>query len=126
MNLLYQEILFQKLKTRPNRKFIRRLQNLVDKKRELTFKEFVDFGRYIPRENFVVNYNIINESLHPDCTYIIVYLGGLYIQALKDNTFYVKTEEGDFNSEELLRVEKYYWINKVREIAGYHSLNKEI
>jgi len=53
MNIIFKEILFQKLKTKPNRKFIRRLQTYVDKTDEMTLHDFQSFGRFIPRERFL-------------------------------------------------------------------------
>ena len=43
MNIIFKEILYQKLKSKPNRKFIRRLQNYVDKTDEMTLKDFQSF-----------------------------------------------------------------------------------
>ncbi len=53
MNIIFKEILYQKLKSKPNRKFIRRLQTYVDSTDEMTLEDFQSFGRFIPRERFM-------------------------------------------------------------------------
>lgn len=137
MNIIFKEILFQKLKTKPNRKFIRRLQTYVDKTDEMTLDDFQSFGRFIPRERFLdsqteflakiinSNYTSIYSSEEPhflrdDCTDVVVYLGGLYIQALKNNTFYKQVGEDSVQSDNIKDVEEFYW---EKHVSKYKKLN---
>jgi hypothetical protein len=61
-----------------------------------TIEEFINTGRIVPRGTFNTRYP--KENLHVDCTDVVVYAGGNYIQMLKtkgfmiDNRVYVKLE----------------------------------
>ena len=112
MNIIFKEILYQKLKSKPNRKFIRRLQNYVDKTDEMTLEDFQSFGRFIPRERFMSDIHhayAFKDALRDDCTDVVVYVGGLYIQALKNNIFYVQVGSDSVQSDDIKHVEEFYW-----------------
>ena len=61
-----------------------------------TKEKFIDTGRIVPRVPFENQFP--EENLHMDCTDVVVYAGGNYIQMLKtkgfmiDNHVYVKLE----------------------------------
>lgn len=61
-----------------------------------TKEEFINTGRIVPRSMF--NNTYPQENLHVDCTDVVVYAGGNYIQMLKtkgfmiENHVYVKLE----------------------------------
>ena len=125
MNIIYKEILFQKLKTEPNRKFIRRLQNYVDKTDEMTLDDFQSFGRFIPRGRFLdsqtgLRAKKMNSFLLYECSDVVVYVGGFYIQALKDNTFYKRLGDDSIQSDNIKEVEEFYWD---KHVSKYKKLN---
>lgn len=49
--------------------------------------EFIDTGRFIPRNSFLEKRP--NEVLLDDCSDVVEYEGGHYIQVLADGTFYL-------------------------------------
>ena len=129
MNIIFKEILFQKLKEKPNRKFIRRLQNYVDNTDEMTLEDFQSFGRFMSRWKFLDEIMILSEFrsknlnqriLLPDCSDVLVYLDGFYIQVLKDNTFYKRIGDEEMQSKDITEVEEFYW-NK--HVYKYKQIN---
>ena len=70
----------------------------------VTLASWVDTGRFTPLERFKLKYP--NAILHDDCCDIVVYRGGLYIQALKDNSFFVAPNA---NSMVLDDMELHVW-----------------
>jgi hypothetical protein len=49
--------------------------------------KIIDSGRFIPRNAFLKNNP--NEVLHNDCTDVVLYYDGSFIQLLKTGEFYV-------------------------------------
>lgn len=70
----------------------------------ITFNEWQDTGRFMERELFEENNP--KENLHFDCTDIVYYLGGAYIQVLKTGDFFIDTKTSSKNLED---VEKALW-----------------
>ena len=79
---------------------IKALSKLCDKK-ELTFKEWRDSGRFMDRRMFEAEHGKI--GLNQRCTDVIVYFGDIYIQALKGDTFFISP---DFNVDKLAVAEE--------------------
>ena len=52
--------------------------------------KIIDSGRFIPRNAFLKNNP--NEVLHNDCTDVVHYYDGSYIQLLKTGEFYVSED----------------------------------
>jgi hypothetical protein len=72
------------------------------------FIEFVDTGMFIPRKDFLLKRP--NEVLLNDCTDLVHFEGGHYIQVLKDGTFYLD----EYNqSKELDEVELVLYSRKI-------------
>ncbi len=72
--------------------------------------EFIDTGRFIPRPDFVAKRP--NELLLDDCSDVIQYEGGHYIQVLGEATFYLD----EFNSSKVLdEVELILYTRKIEE-----------
>jgi len=63
-------------------------------------EKFIDSGRFMCRELFVDKNP--NENLHDDCTDVVHYSGGAYIQVLKSGIFYL---DDSFSSRSLDEVE---------------------
>jgi hypothetical protein len=59
----------------------------VNDKGSMTFNEWQESGRFIDRKSFET-YNP-NENLHVDCSDVVMYLGGVYIQLLKSGEFFL-------------------------------------
>ena len=72
------------------------------------FIEFVDSGKFITRKDFLSKRP--NEVLLNDCTDLINYESGHYIQVLKDDTFYLDELN---QSKELDEVELILYSRKI-------------
>ena len=92
MNLITQEILSEKMRHNPDPLYIRTLQRLQDKE-YLTEEDFIKTGRILSTNKFKERVSI--STLNPNCTDIILYVGGFYIQVLKDGTFYLEMGDAD-------------------------------
>ena len=62
--------------------------------------KFIDSGRFIPRAVFIDKNP--NEQVLDDCTDVVQYEGGAYIQVLKSGVFYL---DESFSSRSLDEVE---------------------
>lgn len=67
----------------------------------LTFDDFTETGRFVDRHTFESGNP--NVQLHPECTDVIVYLCGFYIQSLKGNVFFISMKETAQESDEIDR-----------------------
>jgi hypothetical protein len=72
--------------------------------------EFIDTGRFTPRNSFLEKRP--NEVLLDDCSDVIEYKGGHYIQVLEDGTFFL--DELNF-SKVLDEVELILYTRKIEE-----------
>jgi len=72
------------------------------------FIEFVDSGKFITRKDFLSTRP--NEALINDCTDLVQYEGGHYIQVLEDGTFYLDELN---QSKELDEVELVLYSRKI-------------
>jgi len=67
----------------------------------LTLEDFSETGRFVDRQTFARdNPNVV---LHPECTDVIVYLCGFYIQSLKGSVFFISMKETAHESDEIDR-----------------------
>jgi hypothetical protein len=85
MEAISQEILKEKSKTYPDISYIQRLQILMDKmmhNRRFELEDFMFTARSIDRDDFEREYFMIR--LQKECTTIIMFMGGNYIQQLGD------------------------------------------
>ncbi len=119
MELLKKEILAEKLREKPNTRFIQRLQVIADKGTQLTFNDFDSLGRFEPREAFIERDNLSNDILHKDCKDVVRYIDKYYVQALKDNTFYVGVKGGvtdGYKFAQLSEAVRFLWDNGVSKL----------
>lgn len=79
MEAISKEILKEKLKTYPDTIYIQRLQRLMDNKR-IELEDFMSTARIIDRKDFEKEYFMIR--LQKECTTIILFAFGQYIQML--------------------------------------------
>lgn len=79
MEAISKEILKEKSKTYPDRLYIQRLQRLMDNKR-IELEDFISTARIIDRKDFEQEYFMIR--LQKECTTIILFAFGQYIQQL--------------------------------------------
>lgn len=70
----------------------------------MTKEEFKNSGRFIYRDSFLEKNP--NTILNPDCTDVVEYQSGAFIQLLKSGLFYL---EDDFSSKSLDEVEDRLW-----------------
>jgi len=89
----------------------------------LRFEDFSETGRFIDSHTFSTrNPSVV---LHPECTDVIIYLCGFYIQSLKGNLFFISmketSQESDeidrwtFSNEQLDEVEKVLWNSRANK-----------
>jgi len=83
MEAISQEIIKEKLKTYPDTIYIQRLQRLMDNvmyNKRFELEDFISTARNISREDFVKEYFM--TRLQKECTSIILFAFGQYIQML--------------------------------------------
>lgn len=73
----------------------------------ITFDEWMETGRFCDRRDF--EQDNPDENLHVDCTDVVIYYGGAYIQMLKSGYFCISSGS---KSMKLHDVEKALWQNK--------------
>lgn len=91
--------------------------------------DFSKTGRFFTREDFEKMFNT-TPPLNHECTDVILYWGGFYIECLKDNTFYVdirdkKTGETTLmiNCNLLDFVESILWETQVKKLMNKSDSN---
>lgn len=67
----------------------------------LTLEDFSETGRFVDRRTFESDNPTI--QLHPECTDVIVYMCGFYIQSLKGSVFFISVKEDAQESDEIDR-----------------------
>jgi len=102
---------------KPDQLHVSMLRSIKDGAK-LTLDEFRKSGRFVGKLNVDLPKN---SKLHPDCSEIIVYLCGFYIQVMKDGTFMaiadMDTNESDEidkwtrTTESLEDAESFLWMN---------------
>ena len=73
----------------------------------VSFTQWIDSGRFIERDRFLGMRP--DENLHVDCTDVVLYSGGEYIQLLKTGAFYL---DPSTQSHKLKDVEVVLWDKK--------------
>lgn len=84
MNLIKQEIKLEKAKLKPDLHYLKLLKS-IESMDKLEFEVFSNTGRITPFDVFR-NENP-NAKLHRECTDVVRYLGGFYIQMLKSGKY---------------------------------------
>lgn len=70
----------------------------------ITYDEWQDSGRFVDRKSFEAHNP--DENLHVDCTDIVMYFGGIYIQLLKSGEFFLDSK---VSGKTLDAIEKNLW-----------------
>lgn len=84
MNLIKQEIKIESAKEKPDFYYLKMLKSL-ESKDEIAFEMFSNTGRIIPADVF--HKNNPKSKINPECTDVIRYLGGFFIQMLKSGRY---------------------------------------
>lgn len=84
MNFIKQEIEIENAKTKPDLYYLKALKN-IQSKGKMDFEAFSNTGRIIPVEVFKTENP--NAKINLNCTDIVRYLGGFYIQMLKSGKY---------------------------------------
>lgn len=103
MGLIKQHLTKEGLKDKKDTHLLNSL-NRVNKRGTITFDEWKESGRFTNRDSF--DKDNPEETLHVDCTDVVVYYGGVYIQVMKTGDFYISPEE---SSRKLDDMEKILW-----------------
>lgn len=105
-SIYLKEATAEKLRPKADHNYIRRMQQFADKEKEFTISVFKDTGRLLNRIDFVNNFNF--EVLNDDTKNVMTYIGGAYIELLKDGTWYTH----DKQDKDINVVEKFIFKNK--------------
>jgi hypothetical protein len=87
MNIIKNAIQSEQAKNKPDNYYLKVLNKLVTKN-EVTFEDFSNTGKIIPLEVFKKHYS--GSDIHSECTDVVVYLCGFYIQMLKSGKYIYK------------------------------------
>jgi hypothetical protein len=109
-SIFLKEATAEKLRPKADHNYIRRMQQYADKEKEFNLSVFKDTGRLMTRPDFVSNFQF--EVLHDDTKSIMAYIGGAYIELLKDGTWYTH----DKQDKDINKVEQYIFDNKFIKI----------
>jgi hypothetical protein len=96
MSRLNKILIEEKTSGLANNRSIQIIQQAIDKKDKITFKDFIDSGVFIPSK-----LDFFGE--------VVRYMGGFYIFFDKD--YYAKNGNDTFHSDSLKDVEKWLWDN---------------
>ena len=83
----------------------------VKERKKFTYNSWVDTGRFTPLDRWKKNNPTV--KLNAACHDIVVYHGGLFIQVLKDDMFYVDKNN---TSTKLKEMEQYLWEQNKNQI----------
>jgi len=92
---LKQEIIKEKMQIKPDWLYINTLEKM--KGGEYNAETFASTGRFMPKHIFLSQRP--NAPLHKDCTDIVRYVGGFYIQALKSGRFIFELNDSEQSDE---------------------------
>jgi len=95
---------------KPDIYIVRKLEAILGKG-VITMKEWIDTGRFYDRESYLLR----NPSrlMASTCTDVIEYAGGVVIEALKNDKFYVSPKTLALFTDSLTEAEEYSWeLNK--------------
>lgn len=112
MGLIKQHLLKESEKEKKDNHYLNQL-NKVNSRGTITFDEWKESGRFIGRYAFMDENP--DENLHVDCTDIVEYYGGVYIQVLKGGEFYLEPKK---SSKSLDEVEKMLWSKECEKFWG--------
>jgi len=102
--VLLREVLDEKMRTKPDTHYIQRLQKAVDSETEFTLSVFKDTGRLMWVNQFDADYP--DQTIHEDCTDVMVYIGGLNIQMLKSGAWFLYLGQDEYYNDEIFPLEK--------------------
>jgi hypothetical protein len=116
-SLISREIMFQKLRKRPDQSYIKALQQIQDRG-TMTFSDFANTGRIMGTEYYKQEFGSL--PLDKQCENVCRYMSGLIAQHLDTGEWlYVHYEdESDeqptkYRSKNLKEVEQFMWDNKI-------------
>ena len=80
---------------------------VIKERGSITLEQFSNTGRFASRELFLMENPKAN--LHSQCADVVYYVGGFYVQALKDNTFYADLCGYKIVNKSLDAIEETIW-----------------
>jgi hypothetical protein len=87
MKAIKDQIKKESCKDKPDYYVLENLNRILDNGM-ITFSEWKDSGRFMNVNTFMELYP--KEKIHKDCIDVVHYFGGMYIQALKTNKFFIE------------------------------------
>lgn len=102
--LFLREVLNEKNRKHPSKHYIQRLQKSADAEIEFTFSVFKDTGRLMWVGDFDMHYP--DQTIHDDCTDVMVYIGGLHIQMLSSGGWYLYLGQDEHYNDEAFPLEE--------------------
>lgn len=107
MKSMYQtQILKEKLRSKPNKGLIQRLQNYLEKDSPITRGVFLDTGMIVTANAFRKEYG---DTISKDCEAVLTYIGDNYIQSLKSGEWMALIDGKKVKDENAKVVEEKLW-----------------
>tara|TARA_Y100001973_G_C5205664_1_gene341347 strand:+ start:178 stop:528 length:351 start_codon:yes stop_codon:yes gene_type:complete len=94
----------EKLRHKPDRGYITRMHHYADKQNPFTLSVFKDTGRLTPVKLYQTHYPDV--ELHTECTGVMVYIGGAYIELMKSGRWILHLGGEHIESKDINSLEK--------------------
>ena len=116
MEIIKREIDIENAKGKPDKFYIAKLRNMLDKSKTMTFNDFIDTGRITPKE--IIMRQDPTALFREDTMDVVSYIGQNYIEIQSDGKFYTQFNvEGTlvrFGSVQLFEAEKVLWESYIK------------
>ncbi len=93
----------EKMRYNADKGYIQRMQVNADKNLEFTISVFKDTGRMLSVRDYVNNFN---EVLEDNCRHVMRYIGGGYIQLMKDGSWLLDIDGNKETDKEIFSLEE--------------------
>lgn len=111
MGKLEKQLIAELSKPKPDKHYVKLIADAIHGG-GITFKEFVESGRFMTTDTYSESKSTKNFS--PDTTDVVVYLGGFIVEVRKPNIFSIK----GFESTVLDKVELELWERCAKKDIG--------
>ena len=118
MNNLIKILEQENSKEKPDVLYIKTLRSAITSQ-QMTLELFSNTGRFSPRS--VLASTSPNTMLHPMCVNVVTYIGGFFIQVLKDGTYYIEDGTKGIKRKRLSTLELYIWLHDADEMFNRES-----
>jgi hypothetical protein len=89
-SIYLQEAVAEKMRPISDSNYVKRMHIMADREKVLSFSVFKDTGRLMDVKQFEECYG---EKAHQDALHVMTYIGGVYVQLLKNGTWWTEEKE---------------------------------